>query len=276
MGAIFTVVILSLFILFLAQIIGAKPTKEERERNEKRVLQHRRKQYEDELKVIEEKKSLDQGILDLIAGDILPENTDINFHVSGVPDDFSEKEFTSIDFETANRSPLSAVSLGIAHFRGPRLLDVKEFRFRPIDGGRFIFTDLHGIKKEDVIDLPTFAEQWDDIKPHLDRRHLVSHNFEFEEDILRSLLGEAGQRLTACKKSCTLKLARRFMRYESSYKLENLCGSYKIPYWHHQAAHDAISAGILFAVTLSNSPGGAVTDSAMSGTRFSVTAARKS
>ncbi|WP_313236079.1 exonuclease domain-containing protein [Sphingobacterium thalpophilum] len=215
--------------------------------------------------------TLNANIEAYIKNEIDPGSFDIKFHTRfPVPIDFHELEFTVIDFETANKNPLSAVSLGIAHFKGQKLLDVKEFRLEPIIKHPWEFEHIHGISINQSREYSTFEKQWEYIKPHLDNRLLVAHNAEFDINVLKETVSFIKQKLTNIRVVCTYKLAKRFMKYESSYKLENLCKDNGIPYWNHKAAYDAVSAGILFMHAISQAPGGAISDSAMNGKRVAI------
>ncbi|HAE66927.1 MAG TPA: hypothetical protein DCG77_06920, partial [Sphingobacterium sp.] len=174
--------------------------------------------------------TLNANIEAYIKNEIDPGSFDIKFHTRfPVPIDFHELEFTVIDFETANKNPLSAVSLGIAHFKGQKLLDVKEFRLEPIIKHPWEFEHIHGISINQSREYSTFEKQWEYIKPHLDNRLLVAHNAEFDINVLKETVSFIKQKLTNIRVVCTYKLAKRFMKYESSYKLENLCKDNGIP-----------------------------------------------
>lgn len=194
----------------------------------------------------------------------------IEFHVNGLPYDFKDLEYTVIDFETANRSPLSAISMGIAHFKGNLLLDVKEFKFSPIITFPWEFEHIHKISMEDAKNNPKFEAQWEEIVKHLDNKLLVAHNADFDMEVLKDTVSFIKKKLSNMRVACTYKLAKRFMRYERSYSLENLCKDNNIPYWNHKAAHDAVSAGILFMKVLSQGTIPSVVESAMRGRKISI------
>lgn len=194
----------------------------------------------------------------------------LEINVKYLPVDFKDLEYTVVDFETANKDPLSAISLGIAHFKGNLLLEVKEFRFSPIITYPWEFEHIHGISKEDAHRYAKFEAQWAEIEPHLNGRLLVAHYADFDMDILKATVSFIRQKLTNMRVACTFKLAKRFIPYEQSYSLENLCKSLNIPYWHHKAAHDAVSAGILFMNVIANGRVPSVVECAMRGKRISI------
>lgn len=279
MGPIILVIIIGVVIyLFVEGIKNSNRTENQRAeaiRRDRTDLENR-KQYD--LKRQNEQKDATQALADLdvyinsyISNEEEPGTYDINFHTKlSLPIDFADLEYTAIDFETANKNPLSAVSLGIAHFKGTKLLDVKEFRIQPIIKHPWEFEHIHGISMKESRDYLSFDKQWELIQPHLDGRLLVAHNADFDINVLKETVSFLKYKLTNMRVACTYKLAKRFLKYENSYKLENLCKSNGIPYWNHKAAQDAISAGILFINVISESTGGAVTESAMRGKRVSI------
>jgi DNA polymerase-3 subunit epsilon len=47
---------------------------------------------------------------------------------------------------------------------------------------------VHGIRPEDTISSPEFFELWDEIKPYLDNKIIVSHNFDFDRSVLNKAI----------------------------------------------------------------------------------------
>ena len=213
---------------------------------------------------------LNDFIKDRIGPRTIKDSKFIEFQMKGLPEDFYEMEFTAFDFETANKSDLSAISLGIAHFRGNKLLDVKEYKINPIMPLPWSFEHIHGISQEEAKTHPTFIDQWDEIEENLNGRLLVAHNADFDNEILKSTVHFYKKSLKNMRSACTYKLARRFMRYENSYSLENLCKTYNIPYGNHIASYDAVSAGVLFMKTITEAPYGATMETSMRGKKISI------
>src|SRR5690606_7723871 len=160
-------------VLLIIAIVAADRTDRSKERKEQLELQRWREKFDRD---IEERNQRQQALVlaceDLVEADGVP----VVFEMDDLPLDFDDKYYTTFDFETANRSPLSAISIGIAHFRGNTLLQAKEWLLSPIDKGEFEFTHIHGLRAEDVADAPTFEELFDEIKSELEGRHLVAHN----------------------------------------------------------------------------------------------------
>ncbi|MGJ1376473.1 exonuclease domain-containing protein [Sphingobacterium multivorum] len=197
----------------------------------------------------------------------------ISVNVNNLPKDFEDEEYICFDFETADKSPLSAISLGLARYKGSNLLEIKEFRFSPIyneteNDNEFMFTYVHGIKPSDVKGLPTIVDIWDEISPYLNSHHLVAHNAEFDINVLQAILNHAKKKVLGNRISCTYELSKKYLKYEESYKLESLCNSLNIPYWNHKAGYDAVSCGILFIHILGETPGGATTENVMRGKKL--------
>lgn len=200
-------------------------------------------------------EKLEEAIKCFVEGTIDPQRANITFTVGFLPADFADLKFTVIDFETANKDRCSAIVMGIAHFHGNRLVDAKEYRFKNVDGADFEFTHIHGLTADDVLNEPYFDTHWTEIEKELEGKLIVAHNADFDYSVLKSLLEHFKLALPDCQISCTYKLAKQVLKREDSYALKNLCESYEIPYWKHQAVYDAISAGILFMVIISKSSG---------------------
>lgn len=238
---IFTIVAV-LIIIFILLIMAAN--QKERQAEKKRLadaeIEYQKKQAEARARqgLIKEVEAMVSGTRDPYAGII-------DFSISHLCKEFNELHYSVIDFETANRDRKSAISLGIAHFKGNMLLEVKEYKFKNADGGHFEFTDIRGITADDVKSLPYFDKFWPHIQQELDRRLIVAHNCAFDMEVLEALLVHFDLTLPAYRTLCTFKLAKETFD-EPSFSLENLCKSKRIPYWSHRAAYDAVSAGILF------------------------------
>ncbi|MDR0597954.1 MAG: hypothetical protein LBG14_05545, partial [Treponema sp.] len=98
--------------------------------------------------------------------------------------------FVAIDFETAQYAADSACSVGLVQFRNGAAQDSYYSLIRPpILYIRPEFTDIHGIKVEDVRDAPVFADIWDTaILPFIGDMPLAAHNASFDMGVLRAVL----------------------------------------------------------------------------------------
>ena len=67
------------------------------------------------------------------------------------------QDFTSINFETANKSPDSLWQIGRGKVSGNQIVDKEKYLIRTTYK-KFIFIDIYEITLEDVKDAPTFAD----------------------------------------------------------------------------------------------------------------------
>ena len=65
--------------------------------------------------------------------------------------------FVAIDFEIANARHDSACAVGLAAGKDGRIVRARSFLIRP-PSPEFVFTEIHGLRWEDVRGAPTFGE----------------------------------------------------------------------------------------------------------------------
>lgn len=159
-----------------------------------------------------------------------------------------------LDFETANSSPCSACSIGIAVFDGEGdilaryeqfLLPHKYYRyFDPFN------TVIHGIRAEDVSCSPEFPEVADEIFEFLADSLVIAHNAAFDINVLNSLCQLYRIPIPDFHYFCTCKGARRMWPQLPNHKLNTLCDFIGHRFDHHQAGADAEAAGKVFFAML--------------------------
>jgi DNA polymerase III subunit epsilon len=149
-------------------------------------------------------------------------------------------KFTAIDFETANRSPLSACSVGLVMVENNAIIKKKSFLIKP-PTSYFEFTDIHGITWDDVCEEKTFKEQWEQFTEYFDGiDFLVAHNAPFDSNVLRSCCAAFGLPFPEIHFRCTVKLSRSVLGIRPA-NLSNVCRELFIPLNHHEALSDSIA-----------------------------------
>lgn len=151
-------------------------------------------------------------------------------------------DFTAIDFETANGSSASACSVGLVKVRDGRIVDRASWLIRPPMGhDEFSHWNvrIHGIRAEDVVDAPLWADQQADIMAFADGDTFVAHNVGFDKGVLRAAAIASGMPVPDSSWTCSLRIARK------TYHLD----SYRLPvaamaagfegFTHHDAGEDA-------------------------------------
>lgn len=157
-------------------------------------------------------------------------------------------KLVAIDFETANHSPLSACSLGLAVFEDHQLTASPYWLIKPPKGHGWFkeewTEDIHGISWFDVRDQPGFGGIAQEVIPHLASADLVvAHNTGFDLRVLHALLEHFQVPAPAFRHECTLQLARQAWPHLPDHKLSTLAAHLGIDLNHHHAQSDAIAAG---------------------------------
>jgi DNA polymerase-3 subunit epsilon len=135
----------------------------------------------------------------------------------GVPLD--EITFTVLDVETTGLTPQlgdRVCEIAVLRFRGDR--ELARFQSlvnpqRPISPGAFA---VNGIRDQDVVDAPFFAEIAPTVVDMLDDSTLVAHNAPFDLSFLASELRICGLPFVLDSIIDTLALARRYYRFPSN------------------------------------------------------------
>jgi DNA polymerase-3 subunit epsilon len=154
-------------------------------------------------------------------------------------------KFVAIDFETAEYSRESAISVGLAKYRGGQLIDTRYSLIRPPKLYiRPDFTDIHGLTVADVQDAPLFDTVWKRIiRPFIGKLPLAAHNAVFDMSVLHTALKWYGLPVPCHRYFCSLALARAAWPRLSSHSLTNLGKHFKIVYKAHNALADAETCG---------------------------------
>ena len=98
--------------------------------------------------------------------------------------------FVALDFETANESKNSAISLAVVTVEDGRITKRGYSLIKPpVMQFNQEFIGIHGIQPEEVLNKPTFDQLWPAIyNNHLKGKLLVAHNAKFDIDVLRATL----------------------------------------------------------------------------------------
>ena len=150
------------------------------------------------------------------------------------------RTFVAIDFETASSRRDSACAVGVAAGCAGRVVLSRTYLIRP-PSGQFTFTDLHGLRWEDVHDAPTFAELWSTLRGWLANAAFVAaHNASFDRSVLHACCARYRLRPPRTRFVCTVELARSQWGIRPT-KLPDVCRRLGIPLRHHDAGADAVA-----------------------------------
>ena len=157
-------------------------------------------------------------------------------------------DFTAIDFETANSSPASACSVGMAKVRDGRVVDTAYWLIRPPLGhDEFLEWNvrIHGIMAMDVAGAALFSEQLPDLLTFAGHDTLVAHNAGFDMGVVTAACAATGQPSPSFDYLCSLAVARK------TYQLD----SYRLPvaalaagfddFEHHNALADSLACAAI-------------------------------
>ena len=146
--------------------------------------------------------------------------------------------FVAMDFETANHEQDSACAVGLATGRDGVIERVRSFLIRP-PSTQFVFTDVHGLRWEDVRGAPTFGEFWPALRAWIDGAEFIAtHNAPFDRGVLQACCTRYGIRPPSTPFTCTVQLARTEWGIYPA-RLPDVCRRLGIPLRHHNAASDA-------------------------------------
>lgn len=154
--------------------------------------------------------------------------------------------FVAIDLETANPRMSSICQIGIVVFEGGkevaaevRLVDPQEY-FDPY------CVAVHGITADQVRGAQCFGDlhEW---LCHYTRGEIVVCHTHFDRVALAQACGRSGLTPLPCNWLDTAKVARRAWSEfsQSGYGLANLARHFDIRFQHHDALHDARTAGLI-------------------------------
>mgnify|MGYP001419291694 CR=1 FL=1 len=163
--------------------------------------------------------------------------------------------FAAIDFETANPRMDSACSVGVVRVVEGEIVSRWHRLIRP-DRKWFLFTDIHGIRWEDVKNEPTFGELWPELKTQLEgAEFLAAHNADFDRMVLHRCCKTNGITPPRVPFRCTVKLVKKVWALRGA-GLAAVCKALDIPLQHHHALSDAEACARIYirAMNLLRSP----------------------
>lgn len=148
--------------------------------------------------------------------------------------------FTAIDFETANNYMNSACSVavvrvenGVITASAHQLLKPYKMYFNPIH------ISIHGIRPQDVRDMPTFAEYWPELRPWLDGQTVIAHSAAFDVSVLKALMSSYSLEKAEFEYFCSCVIARKIWPELANHRLSTVAGHINCEFRHHDALEDA-------------------------------------
>jgi DNA polymerase-3 subunit epsilon len=138
------------------------------------------------------------------------------------------------------------IDIALITFEDGKITDVYETLINPLTEISAFIQDLTSISSRQLIDAPKFYDVADAIRMRLEGNVFVSHNTEFDFNLLRKKYQELGQDIKL-KTFCTLKVAQHEIPGLSNYNLDALCHFFGIKIERrHRAIGDAEATLKLF------------------------------
>ncbi len=162
--------------------------------------------------------------------------------------DWTSLKYVVVDVEGNGQQPPDLVELAVVPVVAGTIGEPTSWLVKPDEPITPFARRIHGITNEQVADAPLFADIKDEVLAALDGAVLVAHNAHVDVGVLQRKLDD-----WECPEVFdTLKLARRLLPKQSSYRLgtlvENFVLDQGIPEGlaPHRATYDALVAARLF------------------------------
>ena len=164
----------------------------------------------------------------------------------------SSRRYVICDIEaTGLDTDRELIDIALITYQDDKVVEVYETLVNPLRTIPEYISNLTGISNRDLVTAPKFYEIADAIRMRLDNAVFVSHNTEFDLELLRKKFGEMGEELRV-KNFCTLKVAQHEIPGLQNYNLDALCSFFGIKIEdRHRAIGDAKATLGLFKELLS-------------------------
>lgn len=164
--------------------------------------------------------------------------------------DWTNLTYVVVDVEGNGQQPPDLVELAAVPIVGGKIGEPVSWLIQPPRPIKYFATRIHGLTNQDVDDAPSFAGVADQVRGSLEADALVAHNAHVDVGVLQRHLGE-----WECPEVFdTLKLAKRLVPNQMSYKLGSLVEAFKLAEGlpeglnPHRATYDALVAARLFVL----------------------------
>ncbi|MGH3326824.1 MAG: 3'-5' exonuclease [Streptomycetales bacterium] len=170
--------------------------------------------------------------------------------------DWTSLRYVVVDLEGNGHQPPDLVELAAVPIVGGIIGELASWLVRPNQPIKYFATRIHGVTNKDVASAPVFANVKAEVLRTLEGSVLIAHNAHVDVSVLQRKLGN-----WRCPEVFdTLKLARRLLPDQGSYKLGSLVEEFKLAeelpdgLTSHRAMYDVLVTARLFVrlATLSN------------------------
>lgn len=159
----------------------------------------------------------------------------------------NSRRYTVCDIEaTGLHQEKEIIEIALITYQDGKITDVYETLINPLSGVSDFIQTLTSISNKELEQAPKFYEVADAIRMRLEGSVFVSHNTDFDFQLLRKKYQEMGQDLKL-KTFCTLKVAQHEIPGLKNYNLDALCSFFGIKIQQrHRAIGDAKATLELF------------------------------
>lgn len=168
--------------------------------------------------------------------------------------DWTNLRYVVVDVEGNGQQPPDLVELAAVDIVGGAIGQPVNWLVRPDKPIKHFASRIHGIKNKNVADAPVFADIKAEVVSTLDADAVVAHNAHVDLDVLGRKLGKEWSPPEVFD---TLKLARRLLPGQGSYKLGalvdafNLAGGIDEELTPHRATYDVLVTARIFVLLAS-------------------------
>ena len=165
---------------------------------------------------------------------------------SAIPDRHLS-DFAAIDFEAANAAYTSACSMGIVIVHNDEITDRIYTLLRPTPNFYHWYNSkVHGLKRKDTDNAPTFGAIWHDIAPKVAGLPFVAHGKLFDQRVLRDLHNLYRIPYPNYTFYCTHKGSEQALPDLENHKLDTVAAyfGYELDK-HHNALADAEACAVI-------------------------------
>ncbi len=162
--------------------------------------------------------------------------------------DWTSLSYVVVDVEGNGQQPPDLVELAAVPIVGGIIGEPVTWMVKPDQPITHFAKKIHGISNEQLVDAPVFAYVEADVLKALDASALIAHNAHVDVGVLQRKLGD-----WECPEVFdTLKLARRLLPGQESYKLGALVDEFKLAEGlatdlkPHRATYDVLVTARLF------------------------------
>lgn len=156
-------------------------------------------------------------------------------------------DFVAIDFEAANAAYTSACSMGIVIVRNDEITERIYTLLRPTPNFYHWYNSkVHGLKRKDTDNAPTFDSVWRDIAPKVAGLPFVAHGMLFDRRVLRELLRLYHIPYPEYKFYCTHRGSEKALPDLENHKLDTVAAYFGFELEkHHNALADAEACAVI-------------------------------